>query len=341
MKLNKLLILILILATLVSFLVGCSAETVSAPKDVEIVQNQEESVESRDEYGIVINEDTITFTDGTGEEITINKNPERAVILFASFLDIWTRNGGELVGMVEDTSGRAISGTEGVETVGKTGAVSLEKIISLKPDLVILSSNTTSQMELVPQLKQNNIPVIAFDYKFKDDYYKIVKLFSAINGREDLYEKNAVAIEKEIQEIIEKTKNSNPPKVFLMYASSRNLSARGSNTTIGEIIRDLNAINIVDGPNDFLEDQNFSMEKLIKDDPDFILVQNHGSEQEKVMERIKEEAESNPAWSSLSAVKNGRYIFLPKDLFTYKANHRYAEAYEYLAKILYPEVFNK
>jgi iron complex transport system substrate-binding protein len=340
-KSNKLLILILTLAISVSFLVGCSAEKVSAPKDEEIEQNQEEVVKSKDEYGVIINEDTVSFTDGTGEEITINKNPERTIILFASFLDIWTRNGGELVGMVEDTSERAIPGTEGVETVGKTGAISLEKIISLKPDLVILSSNTTSQMEMVPQLKQNNIPVIAFDYKFKDDYYKIVKLFSAINEREDLYEENAVSIEKEIQDIIEKTKNSNPPKVFLMYASSRNLSARGSNTTIGEIVRDLNAINIVDGPNDFLEDQSFSMEKLIKEDPDFILVQNHGSDQEKVMERIKEEAESNPAWGSLSAVKNDRYIFLPKDLFTYKANHRYAEAYEYLAKILYPEVFNK
>ncbi|NMB09003.1 MAG: ABC transporter substrate-binding protein [Tissierellia bacterium] len=49
--------------------------------------------------------------------------------------------------------------------------------------------------------------------------------------------------------------------------------------------------------------------------------------------------ESNPAWSTLSAVKNDRYIILPKDLYMFKPNHRYAEAYEGLAKILYPEVF--
>lgn len=64
-----------------------------------------------------------------------------------------------------------------------------------------------------------------------------------------------------------------------------------------------------------------------------------GSDLEAIEQRIKSDAESNPAWASLSAVKNNRYIVLPKDLYTYKANHRYAEAYEKLAKILYPEEF--
>lgn len=337
MKENKLLILILILAMSTGFLTGCSTER-PVISNTEI---KEEAINSTDEFGIRVTEDTVSFVDGTGEEVSINKNPKRVIVLFASFLDIWTKNGGDLVGMVEDTSKKEIPGTEGVETVGRTGAISLEKIISLEPDLVILSSNTTSQMEMVPSLKQNNIPVIAFDYKFKEDYYKMVKLFSAINEREDLYEENAVAIENEIQEIIDKTKNENPPKVFFMSASSKSLTARGSNTTLGEVARDLNAINIVDGPNSSIEDQSFSMEKLIEENPDFIFVQSHGSDEEKVIERIKEDAESNPAWASLTAVKNNRYIFLPKDLFTYKANHRYAEAYEYLAKILYPDLFSK
>lgn len=58
------------------------------------------------------------------------------------------------------------------------------------------------------------------------------------------------------------------------------------------------------------------------------------------MERLKQDVEDNPAWSSLTAVKEGRYIVLPKDLYLYKPNARYVEAYEGLAKILYPEVFN-
>ncbi|TJX13526.1 ABC transporter substrate-binding protein [Tissierella creatinini] len=335
MKGNKVLILILLLSISAIYLVGCNTETAdSSNKEVK------EVVDSKDEFGITITEDNVSFVDGSGEEVSIHKNPKRVVVLFSSFLDIWTKNGGELIGMVEDTSGSPIPGTEGVETVGRTGAISLEKIISLEPDLVILSSNTSSQMEMVPSLKQNNIPVIAFDYKFKEDYYKMVKLFTAINEREDLYEENVLAIEKEIQEIVEKTSEEKPKKVFLMFASSKSLEARGSNSTVGEIFADLNAVNITDESGVPFEDQSFSMEKLIEEDPEYIFVITMGSDMEKVQDKIKADAESNPAWASLSAVKNNKYIFLPKELFTYKANERYAEAYEYVAKILYPEAFS-
>ena len=44
--------------------------------------------------------------------------------------------------------------------------------------------------------------------------------------------------------------------------------------------------------------------------------------------------ESNPAWSSLSAVVNDRYILLPKDKFLYKPNANWADSYAFLADLL-------
>jgi len=334
MKNKRIILLMLVLAISIGIFTGCTKKAVVEDEVTGKVED------SKDEYGITINDDTVSYVDGSGEEVLINKNPERVVVLFASYLDIWARNGGELVGMVEDTSGAEIPGTDGVETVGKTGSISLEKIISLEPDLVILSANTSSQVELIPTLKDNGIQVISVDYKVQEDYYKTVRLFSAINDRDDLYELNSVTVRNDVQEIIEKAPKENPPKVFVMFASAKSLASRGSESTVGEMLADLNAINIADTPNDLLDDKNFSMEKIIEEDPDFIFVQTMGSDEAKVIERIKADAESNPAWASLKAVKNDRYIFLPKDLYTYKANHRYAEAYENLAEILYPEIFN-
>ena len=40
-------------------------------------------------------------------------------------------------------------------------------------------------------------------------------------------------------------------------------------------------------------------------------------------------------WQQLSAVKNGAYTYLPKELFQYKPNARWGEAYQYLAELLY------
>ena len=42
----------------------------------------------------------------------------------------------------------------------------------------------------------------------------------------------------------------------------------------------------------------------------------------------------NPAWSELTAVKNGRVYFMEKNLFNLKPNHRWGEAYEIMEEIL-------
>ena len=40
-------------------------------------------------------------------------------------------------------------------------------------------------------------------------------------------------------------------------------------------------------------------------------------------------------WSALTAVKRGNVHYLPKDMFQYKPNSRWDEAYHYLANILH------
>lgn len=79
------------------------------------------------------------------------------------------------------------------------------------------------------------------------------------------------------------------------------------------------------------------MEEIIRQDPDFIFVTTMGASSEKAMQALAEGIESNPAWAGLTAVKEGRYILLPKELFHNKPNHRWGESYEILADYLYAE----
>lgn len=48
-----------------------------------------------------------------------------------------------------------------------------------------------------------------------------------------------------------------------MFATSKAISARGSDSTLGEMLKDLNAINIADSASDVLNDKNFSIEKIM------------------------------------------------------------------------------
>lgn len=81
-----------------------------------------------------------------------------------------------------------------------------------------------------------------------------------------------------------------------------------------------------------------NLEQIIAADPDFILVTTMGSSEKAALTYMESTFESDPAWAGLSAVKSGRYVLLPRDLFHYKPNARWGESYAYLANILYPNL---
>lgn len=335
MKKSKILVLMLAIVMTLTIFTGCgnkeASNTVEEEKKV-----AEEEVE---DYGVVIDEDTITFTDARDKEVTVDKNPERVVCLFNSYMDIWYKCGGEVVGRIESAKENPVEGSEDAEVVGSPGEPSLEKIISLKPDLVILTANFKKQLEIAEMLEQNDIKVIALNNENKEDYFKTVRMFTALTDRDDLYEKYEGEVRTAVDSVLEKAPKDKNYKVLLLFGSSKGITVRGSDSSVGQMLEDLNTENISDLINDSPDSKTFSMEKIIEEDPDFIFVQTMGKV-EKVEERLKKDVESNSAWSSLKAVKNDRYIILPKDLYMYKPNDRYGEAYEGLAKMLYPDVFN-
>ena len=83
-----------------------------------------------------------------------------------------------------------------------------------------------------------------------------------------------------------------------------------------------------------------SLEHVVASDPDVIFVLTMGNESS-ALAYLETNVESNPAFSSLTAVKSDNYHVLPKDLFHYKPNERWDESYEYIAKLLYPEIFTE
>ena len=102
-----------------------------------------------------------------------------------------------------------------------------------------------------------------------------------------------------------------------------------------EMLKDLGCINIADSEDSLLED--LSLEVILEQDPDFIFVTTMGASEEAAMASLDELLLSNPAWASLTAVQEGHFHLLPKDLFHLKPNARWGESYEILADYLYGE----
>lgn len=338
---KKSILLILMLALLLTTACGQKEEEVVEDANEEVEsenETEEKDVEYVEEHGFKIYDDHIEFTDGLDHEVSVEKNPERVVVLYNSYLELWMENGGDVIGRLEASTGKeVVAGAEEAEVVGGSSDVSIEKIISLEPDLVVLSSKNQAKLETIPFLEENDITYMALDYDGLDDYHMLVKLITELYDRDDLYQENSVQVQEDIDEIIAKLPDTE--KTALLMGVGRSIGARDSSFWVGQIIKDLGIINIADG-NKELETSELSKEVLLEENPDYILTLMMSGEEE-AKDKVDEELSKDPAWNSLTAVEEDRVYYLDRDLLWYRPNNKYAEAYEYIAKIVYPEVFGE
>ncbi|MGI5824248.1 MAG: ABC transporter substrate-binding protein [Bacillota bacterium] len=274
-----------------------------------------------------------SFTDAMGNEVTV-ENPQNVVACMGGLADIWMLAGGEasLKGIAEDAGFEVPTN---VATVGKHDAPSVESILALNPDFVILSAATDEQVALADTLKQAGINYAYFDVNSFEDYLNTLKTFSDITGDTAAYKEHGVKVQEQIDGIIADAEGKEAPSVLLLITYSQGVRAQTSESMTGAMLKDLGCTNIADENPSLL--QSFSVEAIVDMDPEYILVVPMGYSAEAAEESLGTYLESNPAWAGLSAVKNGNYQILAPSLFMYKPNEQWGESYAKLSEIIYGE----
>ena len=304
-----------LIMTVTFFLSGCRGQTAAVA---------ENKTESQTGY--------YQFTDALGQEIRV-KNPQRVVALMGSFADTWQKAGGELCGVTEDAfDERGLVLPENVVSVGMYNSPNLETIIGLNPDLVILSSETKEHTALKEALKQAGITAAYFHVTYFEDYLSMLRICTDMTGREDLYKKNGLDTKQQIEAVIKKNRSESSPRVLFLITYSGGVVAKNSECMTGRMLRDLGCTNLADENKSLLKE--FTMEAIIKEDPDYIFVVPMGNDEAQANKNLKESIEKNPAWNGLKAVQSQHYILLPKEKFLYKPNEKWGESYVYLSEIL-------
>ena len=281
-----------------------------------------------------------TFTDSRGNTVVLEKRPERIVSLVGSYAETWILAGGEVTGVTDDVIQEArLEVSEEISIVGTVKEPNIEEILSLSPDFILLSPDIENHLKIAEILKDTNIAHAYFKVEYFEDYLNMLDICTDITGNKDLYEEHGLKVKNDIEGILFEIENngSDKPEVLFVRAFSSGAKAKKDDNLTCRILEDLGTVNIASKHPSLLEE--LSIEKIIEEDPDFIFVTTMGNT-EKAVEALKNGIEKNPAWSNLSAVKNDRYIILPKELFHYKPNAKWGESYKYLAEIIYPEIFN-
>lgn len=276
-----------------------------------------------------------TFVDDLNRTVTVD-NPQRVAVLLGSFAEVWLLSGGQLVAATDDAwTERELDLSEDVRSLGSIQSPSLEWLLASKPDLVILSSNTAAQVNMMESLENAKLTLAYFSVNSFPEYLHMLDICTQITGRRDLYDANGLAVQRQIDAVMDRIPQlEQPPRVLLLRAASTNVKAKNSESTVtGIMLKELGCVNIAEDESSLLE--NLSLESILYQDPDYIFVVVQGTDGQAAMEQMETLLTSNKAWSGLTAVKEGRYYILDKQLFHFKPNHRWGESYEILADILY------
>ena len=280
-------------------------------------------------------EERISFTDGLGQDFALPR-PRKVAALIGSFADIWCLAGGRetLVAAANDAWTSFDLSLDGeVADLGAVKEPNLELLLAQRPDLILASVNTAADLELQETFQKAGIPAAYFDIQGVQDYLDMLDVCTQLTGQRENYQRYGLDVLAQVEAACKRADGSRPT-VLCIRATGSSCKAKGStDNVLGEMLAGLDCVNIADREGALLDD--LSLESILLADPDYIFAVLQGADPSRAEAVLERTLLSNPAWSGLRAVREGRFYTLDHRLYNLKPNARWGEAYEQLADILY------
>lgn len=262
---------------------------------------------------------------------TLHKRPERIVSLAPSNTEILFALGLEdkIVGVTEYCNYPEEAKKK--EKVGGFSTVNLEKVISLKPDLIIASPLTGR--ENIESLRRLGFDVVVIQYNTLEDVLVKIRMIGNLTGKSGEASILLKNMEKRINAITEKVgnlpENERPRVLYLLWHDP--LRTAGKNTFEDDLIRAAGGINIAGNATRY---PIINLETIIKEDPQVIIVALGMSN--KTYEYVKNE----DRLKNTAAIRNRRLYVVDSDIVN-RPGPRIVEALEEFAKCIHPEYIKK
>lgn len=283
--------------------------------------------------------DRYCFNDDTTVMVAVPYKPITVAVLTSSLADLWCTAGGSVDITVGETVERGFAGENAVLVdtgAGKT--IDLEGLIAAKPDFVLYSAELAGQKKCAEVLRAAGIPAAGFSVETFEDYLRLLKICTDILQTPERYQTYGVQLQTRVGELIALAQGQlTQPKILFVRAGSgaRYTKAKtAENHFVCGMLKELGTCNIAEKTTVLLD--GLSTEEILLSDPDMIFFTTMGDESagSAYMQSLVED----PVWQSLTAVKTGNVHQLPKELFQYKPNARWDEAYAWLIRLLYGDI---
>lgn len=211
------------------------------------------------------------------------------------------------------------------EKVGTVVQANLERIVSLRPDLVL--ATPLIHPDQVAKLQDLGLPVEVFPYP--RDFSEICGQFLHLGGLLGLGAEAARVVARvraEVEEIQGRVKALGVQRVFVQIGS-KPLFTVTAESFVNDYIRFAGGINVAGGHPSGI----YSREEVILGDPEIILIAGMGA-------GVKKEKEAWMRYRSIAAVKNGRiHVVDPEDVCG-PSPASFVEVLRELLPLIHPEL---
>ncbi|MGE7795593.1 ABC transporter substrate-binding protein [Lysinibacillus fusiformis] len=276
-----------------------------------------------------IEQTSYKVTDDRGVEIEFKEVPKTVVSLQPSNTEILFALGvgDKIVGATEyDTYPEA---AQKIERVSDTVNYNSERILALKPDVVI--AYTIGEKDALKPIEDAGIKVFVIQSAATfDDVYGDIEQIAAVMDVKDKGKALNEEIKAKIADVQTKVKEVKTPKnVYLEISPKPEIYTAGSSTFQQEI---LNAANVKNVFADLDGWKQVSEEDVIARNPDVILTTVNYTE------NPIGEILARDGWNTVTAIQNKAVQSLDTDISN-RPGPRIGEAVELVAKAVYPELY--
>jgi iron complex transport system substrate-binding protein len=291
---------------------------------------------------------TVTVTDTTGRSVGLPQPLEKVVVLNSGVAETMRilKVQDKVIGVAEDVHKYPYLGMQDKESVGKWNQPNYEKIVELKPQVVITYGSSSPGPELVEKLEPAGVKVVLLDFYVRETYDSDLKTLGKMFGKEK--EANAFLKWKaEKIAILDKAKGLKTEqrvKVFSMRTSNfekQKWATNGGGTGEHKAIEMAGGINVAQELTSYID---VSPEWILQQNPE-ILVFRGGSDEQLLgietddfgnVEKFKKEVANNKVLSKTDAVRNDRIYIISGRIL---GGSMFYLGDFYLAKWFYPDLF--
>ena len=333
MRLRKILTLFLFSFFLISALLsGCSSSTQLQNSSKTNAAQSKQEMNTTGSYSV---------TDLTGTKVTFPSKPKR-ILTFAMYTDqivLGLVTSDHLVGINTLLDDPVLSNIIPIakKITKKIGNPGAEEVLSMKPDLVIVSDWT--QAEKIQSMRDLGLKVVSVKSpETIQDAKDAVSQVAAAIGEPEKGRQLIGMMDKKLAEIREKTSKIKPEQRKNIVLLSLMTAYGGTGCAYDDACREANVINGIAAAG-LKTGQQLTKEMLIKINPDIMLMPVYNDRGNYDTQAFIDSYLKDPSLRTVKAIKEKQLIY-PREQFIYNCSQDIVYCVQEIARVAYGEEFN-